>query len=413
MSTDAVIKKAEKEILGNFLDILNSHTSKGTALKAALAEIVSIDWLPIEPKGGMFLVSKDNPEQLSLYTTTSNFSPELLTLCKKVDFGYCICGRAASSKKIMFVDCVDEKHDTRFDGISPHGHYSVPFFNSDEELLGVFVLYVPHGHKYKEEEAQYLEFVAKGLGSICQRFDQEEEARELDRRLKHQEKMNFIGDMAAGIAHEVNTPLGTISLLISRFGKIISKEIDDSEKVEKIEKSIPKVTLAIERISKIINNLRRVNVNTDNEPMSSRILNDLIEDALVFCNHGLREDKVTFENAISDSLRAICMPVSLTRVFVSLFENSREAIKNESEKWIRVSAEESDEEVIIAVTDNGKIDPELANKIFTPLFTTKEVGAGTGIGLSTSHGMVKSMSGELTLDLTQKNTTFLIKLKKA
>lgn len=163
MDNLALKKKEEKEILSSFLRILTEKKSKKDALTECLDQIVSASWLPIIPKGGIFLTSEDTIDQLELYITTANFSPELLTLCDKIDFGYCICGRAASSKRIFFVDCVDDCHDIKFDSMKPHGHYSVPFLNPQGDLLGVIVLYVDHGHISNPEELDFLEMVAFGL----------------------------------------------------------------------------------------------------------------------------------------------------------------------------------------------------------------------------------------------------------
>lgn len=178
------IKDSEKKILTSFLRILISSKSKKEALVSSLKEITHVGWLPIHPKGGIFLVSKDNPQQIELYTTTANFSPELHVLCAKIDFGHCICGRAASTKEIVFVDCVDDKHDVRFDGISAHGHYSVPFFDSNNQLQGVLVLYVEHGHKATKQECEFLKMISFGLGAVCERFEKEDQIKADNIKLK-------------------------------------------------------------------------------------------------------------------------------------------------------------------------------------------------------------------------------------
>ena len=135
MKKTNIVKQAEKDILANFLSTLVKFDDKKKAIASVLKAITSVDWLPIEPKGGVFLVSKSNPKQLELYVMTDNFTPELHLLCKKNDFGHCICGKAAATREIVFVDCVDDRHDVTFEGITPHGHYSVPFFDSYKNFL--------------------------------------------------------------------------------------------------------------------------------------------------------------------------------------------------------------------------------------------------------------------------------------
>lgn len=134
-------------------------------LNQALTEILSLSWLNIQGQGAIFL-KKENEERLEMIVQ-HNLSAPLLTLCKSVDYGHCLCGRAAKERKTIHVGCVDEKHENTFEGIKPHGHYNVPFFYG-EELLGVVVLYLPHGHERNEEEIGHLERIANSLGVLVQ-----------------------------------------------------------------------------------------------------------------------------------------------------------------------------------------------------------------------------------------------------
>jgi PAS domain S-box-containing protein len=132
-------------------------------LEQALDIILVIPWLRAEPAGGIFLAD----EQTSVLQLIASraMSTELTRLCARVPFGYCLCGRAATDRRIEFANCSDVKHDVQFNGIKPHSHYSVPIIH-EEELLGVFVLYTDEDHQKDPREVVFLEAVASTLASI-------------------------------------------------------------------------------------------------------------------------------------------------------------------------------------------------------------------------------------------------------
>ena len=132
-------------------------------LENCLDILLSVSWLSILPKGGVFL-AEEGQRELSL-VASRHLAPELHSLCARVPFGHCLCGRAAATREIQYARCVDERHETRFPGMAPHGHYNVPIL-AGEEVLGVIVLYLPHGHPRHEAEVQFLNNVADILSLV-------------------------------------------------------------------------------------------------------------------------------------------------------------------------------------------------------------------------------------------------------
>jgi len=132
-----------------------SRENIGLAEKLArlLDEMLSARWLSAEPRGGVFLTG-DEPQVLEL-ACHRNFSSANQTLCRRVAFGHCVCGRAAQLGTVQFADCIDERHDIRFDAMSPHGHYVVPLMVGND-VIGVVTLTVPHGHVRNEHEESFL-----------------------------------------------------------------------------------------------------------------------------------------------------------------------------------------------------------------------------------------------------------------
>lgn len=156
--------KQIQEILNSLLRLSLEDLSMEETLKQALEQIISIPWLPTEPKGGIFLVSQNDPTALVL-RASHNMAAALLKSCARVPFGVCLCGQAAQTRRILFTDCVDQRHEIRYEGMQPHGHYNVPIVHHDK-VLGVLVLYVPDGHQPQAGEQAALEAIAHTLASM-------------------------------------------------------------------------------------------------------------------------------------------------------------------------------------------------------------------------------------------------------
>jgi sigma-B regulation protein RsbU (phosphoserine phosphatase) len=97
----------------------------------------------------------------------------LLTSCARVLFGQCLCGQAASSREIVFADCVDDRHKIRYEGMQPHGHYCIPIM-SDDRLFGVINLYLQEGHKAHQSENNFLKLVSDALAGTIKRKQTEQ-----------------------------------------------------------------------------------------------------------------------------------------------------------------------------------------------------------------------------------------------
>lgn len=135
-------------------------------LGRVIDEILAIPWLALESKGAIFLVDENDPQVLVMRAQRKLALP-LLSACRNVPFGRCLCGRAASSKKIEFFAHLDEKHEITYQGILGHGHYCVPMVMRDQ-TIGVINLYVSEGHARDPKEEEFLQTVANALVIIIQ-----------------------------------------------------------------------------------------------------------------------------------------------------------------------------------------------------------------------------------------------------
>ncbi|HQF29962.1 MAG TPA: PAS-domain containing protein [Hyphomicrobiales bacterium] len=136
-------------------------------LEETIRTIFSVNWLKASPKGAIFLTDPSSDELV--LTAEHQISPRIKTLCARVPHGHCLCGRAAVSGKIEFAPCVDHRHEISYEGMSQHGHYSVPILDPQGKVLGVFVLYLSEGHEKSETELEFLEIVAGTLATVIGR----------------------------------------------------------------------------------------------------------------------------------------------------------------------------------------------------------------------------------------------------
>jgi len=183
-------KQAEEELQRNYqiqtvlnalLRISMMDISLEEQLQIILEHIISIPWLALERKGGVLLV-EDEPEVLVMKVQHGLATP-LLDMCRRVPFGRCLCGRAALSGQVEFADRVDDRHDNRYEGISPHGHYCVPVLSAGK-VMGVISLYLREGHRRDEREEGFLRAVADVLAGIIERKQTEEELRHTLEKLR-------------------------------------------------------------------------------------------------------------------------------------------------------------------------------------------------------------------------------------
>jgi two-component system NtrC family sensor kinase len=218
-------------------------------------------------------------------------------------------------------------------------------------------------------------------------FDDVTDRAELERRLVQADKLSSIGLLAAGVAHEVNTPLA----VISTYAQMLAKQISgDAQKAPLLEK-IARQTF---RASEIVNSLLNFSRTSPTEFVTLD-LNKVIRETLNLLEHQLSKASVRVETSLDESLpRVKGNPGKLQQVFLNLFINARDAMEAGGTLAVRTGAR--DGEVHVTVADSGAgIAPENLSRIFDPFFTTKGARKGTGLGLSVSYGIVREHGGEI------------------
>lgn len=231
-------------------------------------------------------------------------------------------------------------------------------------------------------------------------------------------KMISLGEMSAGIAHEINNPLSVISGSAGVAQRALSREPMDTQKINDALEKIQKMS---DRIAKIIKSLRQFARDDQMDPMIVYSLHDIIEETIDIIRTKLDRAGVNVSIDVSKDNKIWCRPVQMSQVILNLISNAIDAIdsrpdSNEppNEKWIKIFLESKQHLLRLHIVDSGPGIPEaIRDRIMNPFFTTKEVGKGTGLGLSLSKGIAEDHGGDLILDSSAPHTSFILELPSA
>ncbi|MCJ7533758.1 MAG: PAS domain S-box protein [Anaerolineales bacterium] len=238
------------------------------------------------------------------------------------------------------------------------------------------------------------------------------ERKRAEEALREAQKLASMGSLAAGMAHEINSPLQVINGLSER----ITRQLENSQLDEgKLKRDIATVNRCGWNIANIIRSLLTYARESPGQ-VASHNLNEIVNDTLLLTEHQLKT--VSNISVLSDLGRNLpplsCERTQIVQVLINLLTNARDAMPNGGEVTIRTGYNAKQNRFTLQVSDTGTgIPKEMQEKIFDPFFTTKEVGQGTGLGLSIVLGIVKSHGGDIKVESAPKQgTTFTIYLPK-
>jgi signal transduction histidine kinase len=241
------------------------------------------------------------------------------------------------------------------------------------------------------------------------------ELRETQAQLTQAEKMKSLGQLVAGVAHELNNPIGFVHANLQLLDGFVVKLLEaqrsgaDQEPIrEAIERLLMRSREGTERVKKIVQDLRTFS-RMDQAELQYADLNEEIERALTLMQPRFRNE-IEVERDFGELPRVRCYAGQLNQVILNLLMNACDALGERG--TIRIRTRQRGEGVRLEFSDDGPgIPPEVRSRIFDPFFTTKPVGAGTGLGLSLSHSIVERHGGSLVVDSeVGVGTTFAIDL---
>lgn len=246
------------------------------------------------------------------------------------------------------------------------------------------------------------------------RFEKEDILNELhtaQAQVTQSVKMAALGEMAAGIAHEINNPLGIIRGSAQLMNDLASK---DALTMPRIKVFTEQIDRTVDRIAKIVTGLKYFAREGQNDPLEKHSVGEIIEDTLSYCRARFRSHGIALNVTESrPDLLVECRDVQISQVILNLLNNAFDAVQGSSEGAVTVDVKDTGSAVQISVSDTGRgIPKDLREKIMQPFFTTKEVGKGTGLGLCVARGIVESHGGKLFLDETSVDTKFVMTLPR-
>jgi PAS domain S-box-containing protein len=523
-----------QSVINEILQVSLEHTPLNKILERGLDLILSVKWLSFESRGSIFLVEEDS--QKLVMKAHKGLSSYIKEKCAIVDFGKCMCGRAAFSQKVQFADSLDERHEVLYEGISPHGHYCIPILISGR-TIGVIAMYLEPGHKRDEMEERFLQSTANALAGIIQRKRMEverehliedlhitlgkvshsqkmwqetfdsigdlisihdpdfniikvnrafaenfgldlrtvinkkcyeffhgaltscpkcphvytikenksltvevpdpktgriflvstfpfhfhdaefhgtihvardiTEEREKEMRLIMSERLASLGQMASGIAHEINNPLAAIAGCAEGLLNRVERGGYDPELFRNYLQIIEEEILRCKSITTSM--LSFVRKTTYEKKVID--FNQMIDKTLEIIGFQGRLKNIHIESSYSGEITAVRgNEGELRQVFLAIITNALDAMKDDGTLTIETGSAEN--AVFAKVGDTGSgISEENINRVFDPFFTTKSDAGGTGLGLSIARKIISNHNGSIQIATEQgEGTIFKITL---
>ena len=266
------------------------------------------------------------------------------------------------------------------------------------------------------DSAGQPEFTMGSMEDITEQKMAEAKVAEQERTLVQSSKMSALGEMAGGIAHEIQSPLTIIRFRaeslrnMAREGKVLvdaaPKIIEHTDQIEK----------TVTRISNIVKSLRAFARKGEQDPCQRVRVKQLLEDTLELCRDKFKYQSIDLTvEAVDPELFIDCRPTQIQQVLVNLLNNAFDAVQPLETRWVRLALQDQGHQVEIWVTDSGTGIPlDMIEKLFGHGggFTTKPLGKGTGLGLSICRSILETHGGALRVDSAAKNTRFVIRLPK-
>lgn len=266
--------------------------------------------------------------------------------------------------------------------------------------------------------------------------------KETQSQLVDAEKMASLGQLTAGISHEINNPINfvvsnikplkrdiqEIISILNKYNEIsdpsqlkekleeinaLKKKLDSDYLIEEINLLLKGIDEGANRTSEIVKGLKNF-ARTDEADLKKINIHESIEATLTLLNNSVSENKIKVIRNFGSIPEVECYPGKINQVIMNLLSNAIDALRfsQNQDKTISIDTQMQGKDIMIQIADNGVgIPKEIISKIFDPFYTTKDVGEGTGLGLSIVYGIIKSHNGKIEVrSEVNKNTTFVITL---
>ena len=376
-------------VVKHILHLSLEETSLEKLLKRSLDLVLSVNWLFVGSSGCIFLV-EDKPGVLVMKAQAGLARP-IQEKCALVPFGRCLCGRAASTKEIQFADCLDERHEIRYEGIVPHCHYCVPIVVGDE-MFGVMSLYLREGHRRDPRDEIFLRAVADVLAVIIRHRRMEKKVAE------YEELTRLKGNILSTVSHELRTPLASIkgySTMMLDYDRRLRRE-EKRQCLESIDRATDRLIDLIDHLL----DMSRLEAGLFRLAKQPCRIDQLIRETVAEAQLRSPEHKVRAE--LEEELPTLTVDGGRIRqVLDNLLENAIRYSNKGTEVVVRAKLEADDIE--ISVYDQGMGIPAAdIEKVFDPMYRLEErLGQdprGLGLGLPLCKALVEAHGGRISLE---------------
>ena len=246
--------------------------------------------------------------------------------------------------------------------------------------------------------------------SLMYSLERSKAAKELEELRVHQAKtlkMATLGEMSGSIAHEINNPLA----IILGYTDILLADIEEGVDSDRLKNSVEKIEETTVRISKIIKSLKSYSRRSEQDPMSQIAFPEILEDTLNLCIERFKTSKIELKIQHIEPAHLLCRDMQISQVLLNLLNNAHDAVKKNDKAWVSIDSSIVDDKLKVLIQDSGSIkDESVRRKLFSPFFTTKPKGEGTGLGMSISKSIIENHGGSLMLLDNSKNTCFEISI---
>ncbi len=248
--------------------------------------------------------------------------------------------------------------------------------------------------------------ISRNLVRYVRRADEEKEA--LTRQLLATSRLAAIGEMAAGVAHEINNPLGIIETLKTWILDLVTPAGVRGEDVPEVIDSAQKIGDQVERCRRITHDLLKFSRKVETEQVLTDV-NALLGDMVQMIQHRARAENIAFETDLQGVPPLLTSPSKIQQILVNLLNNAVDSMEGRG-GTIFLSTRVRGRAIKVILRDTGcGIPPENLSRIFEPFFTTKPVGKGTGLGLAVCYGLAHQMGGDLEVESrVGEGTTFTL-----